>query len=144
MMPPTYLLICIVIMVALHFLLPVRRIISWPYNCLGVLPLLSGIAVSWWASNLFNKAETTVKPFEQSNHLVTEGPYRFSRHPMYVGMALVPVGLAILLGTITPVLPVPAFVWIMAKKFVVPEEKAMEETFGDAWLEYARRVRRWF
>jgi len=141
--PPTYLLVAIVVMAALHFLVPLRTIIPLPYNCLGVLPLLVGLAVNIWASHLFNKVNTTVKPFEESSYLVTEGPYRVSRHPMYLGMALVLAGMAVILGTVAPFIVVPVFVVLVDRKFIAVEEKAMEQRFADAYGEYKKRVRRW-
>ena len=140
MMPPTYLLISLVAMVALDLLVPVARVVPAPYSYLGGLPLLVGLAVSVWASSFFNKVKTTIKPFERPSRLVTEGAFRFSRHPMYLGMALVLAGLALLLGTVTPVIVVPLFVWLMDRKFVAVEEKALTEAFGDAYAEYSRRV----
>lgn len=141
-LPPTYLLLSILIMLALHFLLPVRKIIPSPYRYLGIVPMIIGILLNIWSDQIFKKVKTTVKPFEQSSRLVAQGPYRFSRHPMYLGMILILAGLAALLGTITPVIIVPAFFWV-SMKFINIEEKAMKETFGDAYLEYKKRVRRW-
>ncbi len=141
-LPPTYLLISILIMLALHFLLPVRKVIPSPYRYLGILPLITGILLNIWSDQIFKKVRTTVKPFEQSSRLVIEGPYRFSRHPMYLGMILILAGLAVLLGTITPAAVIPEFIW-MSKRFIDIEEKAMEETFGDEYLAYSKRVRRW-
>jgi len=142
-MPPIYLFVAILVMVGLHRFLPVRKVLVSPYNYAGVPALLVGLVLNVWCSGLFGKAKTTVKPFEQSSRLVTEGPYRYSRHPMYLGMALCLAGLAVLLGTVTPVLVVPVFVRLLGKKFIKAEERAMEETFGDAYREYKQRVRPW-
>jgi len=142
-LPPTYLLTAIVAMVALHFLLPIRKVIPAPFNYLGVVPMLLGGGISTWASNIFNKAGTTVKPFEDSSRLVTEGPYRFSRHPNYLGMVVLLAGLAALLGSITPPAVIPAFVWLITRKFISVEEKAMAEAFPEAYRRYSERVRRW-
>jgi len=142
-LPPTYFWGAVLVMVALHFLCPIRRLIALPYGLIGVAPMLVGLLVNIWSSNAFNRRKTTVKPFEQSTHLITDGLYRFSRHPMYAGMVLVLVGLAVLLGSITPVVVIPAFVLVIGKKFIDTEEAALEETFGDAYREYKRRVRRW-
>ena len=142
-LPPAYLFGAIVLIVVLHFLLPINRLIPPLYNLLGLVPLFVGTLVNIHASNSFKKAGTTVKPFEPSSTLVTNGPYRFSRHPMYLGMTLILAGLAVLLGSVTPVLVVPVFAWLMDRRFIVAEEQALEETFGEAYLEYKRHVRRW-
>lgn len=143
LLPPACFFIAILLMGAAHFLVPVRKVIPPPYNYLGALLVLVGLVLNIWSSNLFNKAKTTIKPFEKSAGLVTDGPYRISRHPMYLGMTVSLAGLAVLLGSVTPAIVIPAFVWVMAKEFIPVEEQAMEETFGDAWREYKKRVRRW-
>jgi len=142
-LPPTYFWGAVLLMVGLHFLCPIRRLIALPYGLIGVAPMLVGLLANIFCSNAFNRRKTTVKPFEQSSHLVTNGLYRFSRHPMYAGMVLVLVGLAVLLGSITPAVVIPAFVLVIKKTFVDAEETALEETFGDAYLEYKHRVKRW-
>lgn len=129
-------------MVGLHVLLPVVAIIPWPYRCLGLLPGLLGVALNLWCSAMFSRAKTTIKPFERSSRLITAGPYRFTRHPMYTGMVLALAGLAVGLGSLAPAAVVPVFVWVI-RRSAVAEEKAMAETFGDAYIEYRRRVRRW-
>jgi len=141
-LPPTYFLIALVLMAALHLLIPIRSLVAWPYRALGLLPVALGLWLSSWASNLFRKADTTVKPFEPSSRLVTHGPFRFSRHPMYLGMALVPLGLAVVFGTLTPWLPAVAL-FIVFDRFAVIEERGMESAFGQAYRAYRRRVRRW-
>ncbi len=62
---------------------------------------------------------------------------------MYLGMALVLIGVAILLGSLSPFLVIPIFVWLITARFIKFEEKMLEDTFGLKYLDYARRVRRW-
>jgi protein-S-isoprenylcysteine O-methyltransferase Ste14 len=145
-LPPTYFLIALLAMAALHWLyvpLPALWIISWPWNLLGVLPLAGGAWITLWADRLFKQLGTTVKPGERASRLVTEGPYRISRHPMYVGMTAILAGVAVLLATAAPWLAVAFFAAVMAAKFIPAEERAMEAAFGDAYLQYKRRVRPW-
>jgi protein-S-isoprenylcysteine O-methyltransferase Ste14 len=86
---------------------------------------------------------TTVKPLGKSTALVTSGPFRISRHPMYVGFVLVLLGAAMMLGTLTPFIIGAAFAIFIDVVFVRFEERKMEHQFGEAWREYKRRVRRW-
>ena len=141
-LPPTYFWASVALMVVLHVLLPVVAIIPWPYRLLGALPAGAGLWLALWSHRLFDRSGSTIKPFEQSSELFTAGPYRFSRHPMYVGMVLVLLGLAVGLGSVTPAAVVVAFAWVL-RRFAIIEERAMAETFGDAYIEYSRRVRRW-
>lgn len=142
-LPPTYLLLGIVTMAALHMLLPVRHILVLPWRLLGVLPLVLGLALNLAADRQFKQAKTTVKPFQRSSALVTNGAYRICRHPMYLGFVLILSGIAILTGTLSPFLVVPAFVVLIKVLFIREEERMTAEEFGDAWLGYTARVRRW-
>ena len=142
-LPPTWLFASVVLMVGLHFVLPLARIVPAPWNLAGLLPLVVGLWLNVRASGLFRRASTTIKPFERPASLVADGPYRFSRHPMYLGMALVLVGVGVMLGTLGPLVVVPAFVWAMEVAFIRAEERDMEAVFGEEYRAYRRRVRRW-
>jgi protein-S-isoprenylcysteine O-methyltransferase Ste14 len=143
LLPPTYLLIAILLMIALHFLLPLYRIILMPWNLTGFVPLLLGIVINLYADKALHLANTTVKPFEESNTLVTKGVYSFSRHPMYLGFVLILIGVGILLGSLTSWITIPIFVVLMEVVFIRVEEHMLEEEFGQAWLAYKKKVRRW-
>lgn len=130
-------------MIGLHFLFPLAEVIASPYNYLGVMLLIVGLVFNVWSSNFFNKVKTTVKPFEEASYLVTEGLFKYSRHPMYLGMLLALVGLFLLLGSITPLFVIPIFVWAITKRFLLIEERALEERFGEEYIKYKDRVRRW-
>jgi protein-S-isoprenylcysteine O-methyltransferase Ste14 len=88
-------------------------------------------------------AQTTIKPYETSSALVTGGPYRFSRNPIYLGMVLFLVGLNLGLGSWSPLLAIPAFAFIIERRFIRAEEAALLRRFGDEYETYRRRVRRW-
>jgi protein-S-isoprenylcysteine O-methyltransferase Ste14 len=130
-------------MAALHFLLPLKKIILFPFNLLGAIPLALGIAFNLIADRAFKKNKTTVKPFEKSTVLITGGVFGISRHPMYLGFVLILTGIAILMGSLMPYLVIFAFAILMDAIFVRAEEEMLEETFGETWLKYKRRVRRW-
>ncbi|MCD6365692.1 MAG: isoprenylcysteine carboxylmethyltransferase family protein [Planctomycetes bacterium] len=141
--PPWILVLAILLMLGLHFFLPLAAIVPRPWRLLGVLPLALGIVFNIWADNIFKQVNTTVKPFEKSQSLVTTGPFRFSRHPMYVGMTAILVGLALCLGTITPMFVAPLFVGVMHIVFIPAEERMMEEQFTREYRAYRKRVRSW-
>jgi protein-S-isoprenylcysteine O-methyltransferase Ste14 len=142
-LPPTYLLVSIVVIVALHLLLPVVTVVPLPWNVIGIIPLALGIAINIVADNALHKADTTVKPFEESSALVTSGAYRISRHPMYLGFALVLIGVAILMGSLTPYIIIPAFVVLMDRVFIQVEERVLEARFGGMWQAYKQKTWRW-
>jgi len=141
-LPPTCLYLAIVFMIALHYLFPVLKWIPFPLNLVGMIPMFLGLWINVHCSNLFDRNKTTVKPGEKSNRLVIEGFYRYTRHPMYIGMSALVLGLAILLGSLTPFLIMAAFPPIM-HWFMIMEERDMEGIFGGEYREYKKRVRRW-
>jgi len=142
-LPPTYLLIAIVLMLVLHFLLPVYKIVPIPWNILGVIPLACGIALNLVADKAFRQAQTTVKPFEESSALITTGTFRITRNPMYLGYVLILIGVALILRSLTPYAVVPVFAILMDRELIRAEEQMHERQFGRAWLEYRNKVRRW-
>jgi protein-S-isoprenylcysteine O-methyltransferase Ste14 len=142
-LPPTYLLIAIVVLVGLHFLVPGGRVLRFPWSLLGVAPLLAGAMLNLAADRSFKERNTTVKPFQTSTALVTEGVYAVSRHPMYLGFVLILLGVALLFGSLTPLLVPVAFTVLTEAVFIRTEEQMMAEQFGEEWDAYRRRTRRW-
>jgi len=142
-MPPVYLLGAILAMVGLHFGVPVIAIVPSPLNWLGVVPLVAGVVMVLWSASAFSRAGTAIRPFQESSDLVTHGLYRYSRNPIYLGMVISLLGLAAILGSATPVLVIPFFIWIIQSRFIVFEERGLERTFGERFTEYRMRVRRW-
>jgi protein-S-isoprenylcysteine O-methyltransferase Ste14 len=130
-------------MVALHMLFPVRQLIPGWYRFLGGVPLAAGLVLNAWAAGLFDRARTTIKPFEKSSVLVNRGPYRISRNPMYLGMVLGLVGIGVLAGSVTPLLVVPVFACLIDRRFIRAEEAFLQEAFGASYVAYQARVRRW-
>lgn len=143
LLPPTYFFLAIVLAVLLHFLLPGRRLVGYPWRLLGLLPVLMGIALNLLADRAFKRGNTTVKPFERSSVLVTGGVFGISRNPMYLSMTLILLGLVVLLGSATPFAVVPFFAVQLDRAFIAPEQRMLEEVFADRFSEYRRRVRRW-
>jgi protein-S-isoprenylcysteine O-methyltransferase Ste14 len=143
LLPPTILLITLLLMLGLHFLFPVFRIIPALWNLLGLLPVTVGIAINYLADESFKRARTTVNPFLQPNTLVTSGVFEISRNPMYLGFVLILIGVAILLGSLTPFGVIPLFVWLITVRFIHIEEKNLAANFGLEWSAYKVKVRRW-
>lgn len=143
LLPPAYLFTSIVVMAMLHYIAPVVKLIPYPYNLVGGVPLALGIVLNLTADRAFKRYGTTVKPFEESTALVRDGAFRISRHPMYLGMVLILLGIAMLMGSATPFLVVAAFGISMDRVFVRAEERMLEGKFDAAWRDYKSQVRRW-
>jgi protein-S-isoprenylcysteine O-methyltransferase Ste14 len=142
-LPPTYLLLALVSMAMLHLAYPVTALIVMPWKLLGGIPLVLGIVLNLLADASLKRYRTTVKPFEASSALVTDGVYHISRHPMYLGMALLLCGIAMLLGSLSPFLVLPVFIVAMECRFISAEEAMLEKRFGDQWQQYRKATRRW-
>jgi protein-S-isoprenylcysteine O-methyltransferase Ste14 len=142
-LPPTYLWMGLVAMGLLHFLLSGPRLIEGAWRLVGVVVAALGAGLTVWADALFKRVGTEVKPFKESQLIVTEGPFRFTRHPMYVGFMGMLLGAAVLAGTLLPLLFVGVMFYLFSVRFVIPEERHMEEQFGEEYRQYKSRVRRW-
>jgi protein-S-isoprenylcysteine O-methyltransferase Ste14 len=136
-------LIFLVAMVVSRYLFPGTNLLPHYWSFLGFVPIVLGLGITLAADKLFKQAQTTVHPFKESSLLITVGVYRLSRNPMYLGMTLVLLGVALLLGSLTPFIYIPIFVILINEKFIKTEEKMLEEQFGRTWLEYSLRVGRW-
>lgn len=142
-LPPVYLVLTIMAMMMAHIMLPLAQVVEAPYRYLGLLPIFAGLAIVVWAGRCLMQHETTFRPFEESRCIVAEGPFRLSRNPIYLGMVVALAGLAVFLGSATPVIFVPVFAWIITKRFIEVEEGALTEKFGDDYARYRNHVRRW-
>ena len=140
---PTYFNSSIFLIILIHFIWPGRMIIYFPWNLLGIIPVIIGAVLNLMADRAFKINKTTVKPFEESSSLITTGVFKISRNPMYLGMALVLSGVCIFLGSITPYIIVVLFIMLVQTIFITGEEKMLADTFGDAWLEYKKKTRSW-
>jgi protein-S-isoprenylcysteine O-methyltransferase Ste14 len=142
-LPPTYFLAAIALTMVLHFLAPLGAPIPFAWRFTGLLPITAGIVLNVAADRQFKRLRTTVKPFQTSTALATDGVFRLTRNPMYLGMVLIIAGIALLEGTITPWLVVAALAVVLDRLFIAPEETMLKKTFGYAFQQYCQRVRRW-
>ena len=142
-LPPVYFFGSMVLMIALHYGLPGPHIISGSIRYLGIILMGASLGFGLWARLLFVRMGTTVKPFQESSELVVLGPFNVTRNPMYLSMTVLLLGLAVLLGSLTPYFVVPLFVLIINRRFIPAEESMLERRFGESYRNYQARVRRW-
>jgi len=143
--PPVYGISIGVLMWLLNQYLPITHWISVPWNTIGLVIIAVAMSFDLWSLFLFFRSKTTPNPMkpENSKHIVTSGLYKISRNPMYVGLLFVLLGYAIWLGSITPFLLLPLFVLLITTQQIIPEEEMLEKKFGQEYLDYKMRVRRW-
>ncbi len=116
-----------------------------PFAWGGLLCLLLGFCCCVLGVVSFRLARTTVNPLQPAaaSQLVESGIYRFSRNPMYLGFALILLGIACLWQSWFGLCWVVAFIAYLQRFQIKPEERALHQLFGEAYLSYCQRVRRW-
>jgi protein-S-isoprenylcysteine O-methyltransferase Ste14 len=127
----------------LHGVVPLAIVVRAPFSYAGALFLGTGAAMIIWSRRAFQAAGTPIRPFTESTKLICHGLYRWSRNPMYLGTVLVLAGVAILLGTLAPLLVVIVVFAILQEGFIRREERLLDDTFGDQYRTYRRSVGRW-
>ncbi|MFH1321074.1 MAG: isoprenylcysteine carboxylmethyltransferase family protein, partial [Bacteroidota bacterium] len=125
--PPVYLSLCLILIVILFFLLPQMNLIKFPYNLSGFIFVFIGVFLNKNSHYLFKKHNTT-EIFVKSTYIIREGPYKYTRNPMYLGMILLLVGCALCFGNIISLISPVMFFVIIQTIFIPYEEKKMEDT----------------
>jgi protein-S-isoprenylcysteine O-methyltransferase Ste14 len=115
-----------------------------PARVIGYGLGVAGIALMVWGLITLSRAGTTVLPNKGADQLVTDGPFRFRRHPIYIADALILLGLAQVTLNIWLAILAPVFAVAVFKLAIEPEERHLEERFGQAYLDYKERTRAWF
>jgi protein-S-isoprenylcysteine O-methyltransferase Ste14 len=113
------------------------------YGIGGVL-IAVALNIGLGAIRLFGKAGTHVEPWKPAKALVTSGIYNYTRNPMYVGMALIHVGLSLIFDSVTVLLLLVPFLVVIRYGVIAREERYLTAKFPVEYPEYRRRVRRWF
>jgi protein-S-isoprenylcysteine O-methyltransferase Ste14 len=141
--PDGYFVTAIILSVIIHNIFPLRSIIFYPYTLAGIALIIAGILIVLVTNSVLIKNSTSIHAFEMPGKLVDSGPFSFSRNPIYVGMTIILFGVEIILGSLL-VLIIPILFVIVMNIFIIPaEENIMEILFGEQYLAYKNKVRRW-
>jgi len=141
--PPVLLLVHLIAAFALNWLLPLSNAFPKLLEWIGYGLVLVGLGFAFRAMNQFRKVHTTLDPHGSVSVVVTDGPYRISRNPIYLGLLCSLMGLPLVLGNYWGVVMSPVFVVTMNKLVIRHEEAYLEEKFKDVYTSYKSRVRRW-
>jgi len=131
------------LMWALHWRLPWTIPGGRAASVAGLALVLIGIALTFWAAATLRGMNTTIIPWDPVSAIVSTGPFRFSRNPIYLADAIAYLGASLLIHSWWPLLVLPAVLLVMQHKVVDREERYLTERFGDPYREYQSRVRRW-
>src|SRR4051794_31649304 len=113
----------------------ITRVFGWPLLGAGLLLVILGFRA-------LRNAGTNVDPYEPATTLVTEGPYRFTRNPLYLGLTLVYSGITVLANALWAALLLPFVLVVMRRGVIDREEHYLERIFGEEYTRYKARVRR--
>ena len=89
------------------------------------------------------RAQTPVDPYSPSTAIVVEGPYRYTRNPLYLALTLFYLALASIVNSVWPLLLLPLVLLVIQRGVIAREERYLEQKFGEQYLRYKSRVRRW-
>ena len=115
-------------------------------NKMSLFFLISGLIIILISFQIFKKEKTTINPIkiEKASSLVTNGIFKYSRNPMYLGMVLILISISIKFNFYGGLLLVGFFVYFITYFQILPEERAMLKLFGKDFINYKNKTRRWF
>jgi len=130
---------------AMHRLLPVGLFPGAPawLDPVGGVLIGAGVAFALWAALTFRAAGTHVNPTKPATTVVVQGPFRFTRNPMYLSLAGIYLGGVVMLNSLWPLVLFPINIWVVRTQIIAREEAYLERKFGGAYIDYKKRVRQW-
>ena len=142
-LPPKLLLLSVLGSIALHYLIPLTQVVSFPFTLVGIALVGIGWALTLWSERVIESHGTALHCMKKPTALVTVGPFCYSRNPFYLGYFMITIGVAVMLGSLASFMG-PLFFIIAVNAWVVPgEELRLQQIFAGDYEEYRHRVRRW-
>ncbi|UCH66733.1 MAG: isoprenylcysteine carboxylmethyltransferase family protein [Ignavibacterium sp.] len=142
-LPPQFFYFSITLMILLHFLFPIKTLLNFPVTSIGIVLFVSGAMMAIKEKKRFARVKTNIKTFDKPDKLLTDGLYKYSRNPMYLGFVIALMGVWLLLGSLSPLLMVLIFIFITNTGYISFEEKMMGDTFGELYFAYKNKTRKW-
>ena len=142
-LPPLLFLVVLAAALVIDRAVPLALPLDRARAALGVVLVLAGLALMGWAGRVMLGSHTTVSPWASVATLVTGGPFRFTRNPIYLGDLLVYLGVTLWVGTWWPLLVLPLLLLVVQWLVIGPEERYLAARFGGDYTAYRKRVRRW-
>ena len=142
-LPPVLLVLAIAAALALHWLVPLRIPDRTVALAAGIALGVAGVALAIWGKKVMEAAGTNVLPTQPTTAIVSAGPFRFSRNPLYIGIGLVLLGVTIGCGTWWGFIALVPAALVLHYGVVLREERYLERKFGAGYLDYKSKVRRY-
>lgn len=140
-LPQAWLVPFVLVGLGLGWLLPID--LPPVFRAAGWLLIGAGIALMLWAAITMRRAGSTVMPGRRPDALVTDGPFRFSRNPIYLGDLILLGGLLLVASAPAGLAVLPGFACLLQSRFIRREEQVILARFGADFESYTARVRRW-
>jgi protein-S-isoprenylcysteine O-methyltransferase Ste14 len=125
------------------YALPLSRFAGSALKPFGFAALGLGVMLAAWGVITFRRAQTAIVPHLSASQLVTHGPYRFTRNPMYTGLTITYLGGSALLDSAWPLILLPIVIVVLFQTVIAREEMYLNDAFGAAYAGYVATVRRW-
>ncbi|MGB5559432.1 MAG: isoprenylcysteine carboxylmethyltransferase family protein [Paracoccaceae bacterium] len=142
-LPPVWLAAFLSVAWGIARLLPGLTVDAVWLRWLGVAIVVAGLGLMVLAIRQMAKHRTTVIPHRQPSALVSTGIFRISRNPIYLGDALILTGAILWWGAVVALPLIPVFIWLIGHRFISPEEARLRTGFGEDFVEWSERTRRW-
>ena len=114
----------------------IARSLGWPL-------LIGGVGLIGWFDWTMRHAGTPANPYKPVSHVVTEGPFHYTRNPAYLSMTMIYTGIAGLANALWAILLLPVALVVIQRGVIEREERYLERKFGEEYLRYKAQVRRW-
>lgn len=141
--PPVLFVGTLLLGLGIHLLWPMHLASGFAIRIAGAVLMIASGALARWASGTMRRAGTNVLPSKPTLSIVTNGPFRFSRNPLYLASALLYLGLTLVFNSGWPLLLFAPMLAVLDWGVIRREERYLEVKFGDTYLAYKARVRRW-
>jgi protein-S-isoprenylcysteine O-methyltransferase Ste14 len=142
-LPPLIVAVFVLVGFMADWLIQIPGLPLGPSRWLGAILVAIAGANGLWAKSRMRSKGTPVNPLRPTTAMVTDGPFRFSRNPLYVSLSLLYLGIAILAGSVSLLILAIPLVIVLQKGVIEREERYLEHKFGDEYLRYKKSVRRW-
>ena len=141
--PPLLYTAALVIGAGLEWFWPTAIGLGWLPLALGAILILAGLAIALWGALALRRAGTAIPPNRPTTELVTDGPFRWSRNPLYLALTLIYAGVGLIADDLWILVLLVPLLLLLHWGVVVREERYLEAKFGEAYRRYKQRVRRW-
>lgn len=136
-------LCCVGTAVTLEYFIPLPKMPLWHLPDVGIVLILASVGILYWCKHLFQRSGQSTKPYRSTKKLITWGPYRYSRNPIYVAVVMLILGIGLIGGWLWVSWSSVVTASFIHKLLILPEEEYLEKVFNGEYVEYKKNVKCW-